>query len=80
MTEKIVKFACPYCNQDFDTLTTLEEFDNLSALYAHLETAKRKYYVDTLELSERGLPQKEELKRLGLDFVIPVLEPMDALS
>jgi Fe-S-cluster-containing hydrogenase component 2 len=39
MTEKVVKFACPYCNQDFDTLNNLEEFDSLSALQAHLETA-----------------------------------------
>jgi Fe-S-cluster-containing hydrogenase component 2 len=39
MTEKVVKFACPYCSQDFDTLSTLEEFDSLSALQAHLETA-----------------------------------------
>jgi Fe-S-cluster-containing hydrogenase component 2 len=38
MIERIVKFACPYCNQDFDTLGTLEEFDSLSALQAHLET------------------------------------------
>ena len=99
MMEKVVKFACPYCNQDFETLSTLEEFDSLSALQAHLETvhppkvqsmpvwgreewevAKKKHYLETLKLSERGLPPREELQRLGLEFVIPVLEPMDALG
>lgn len=38
MTDKVVKFVCPYCNQDFETLSTLEEFDSLGALQAHLET------------------------------------------
>ena len=44
------------------------------------EAAKKKYYVEWLKLSERGLPLKGELQRLGLEFVIPVLEPMDALG
>jgi aldehyde:ferredoxin oxidoreductase len=42
------------------------------------ERAKKNFYVDTLRLTETGLPPREELVRLGLDFVIPVLEPMDA--
>ena len=37
MMEKVVKFACPYCNQNIEALSTLEEC--LSALQAHLETA-----------------------------------------
>ena len=44
------------------------------------EAAKKKHYLETLKLSERGLPPREELQRLGLEFVIPVLEPMDALG
>jgi Fe-S-cluster-containing hydrogenase component 2 len=39
MTEKVIKFACPYCNQDFNTSSDLEEFDSLSALQVHLEAA-----------------------------------------
>jgi len=44
------------------------------------EKAKKRHFVETLKLSGRGLPPRGELKRLGLEFVIPVLEPMDALS
>ena len=44
------------------------------------ETAKKNYYTDTLKLSPGGLPPRKELERLGLDFVIPVLEPMDAIG
>ncbi len=44
------------------------------------EEARKKHYVETLKLSERGLPPEKELRRLGLDFVIPVIEPMDALG
>jgi len=44
------------------------------------EEAKKRYYLGALKLSERGLPLREELQRLGLDFVIPVLEPMDAID
>jgi len=44
------------------------------------EAAKKKHFLETLKLSERGLPPREELQRLGLEFVIPVLEPMDGLG
>ncbi|MFH0846712.1 MAG: aldehyde ferredoxin oxidoreductase N-terminal domain-containing protein [Chloroflexota bacterium] len=44
------------------------------------ETEKKKYYVSTLKLTEAGLPPRAELKRLGLDFVIPVLDPMKAVG
>jgi aldehyde:ferredoxin oxidoreductase len=44
------------------------------------EKAKKNYYVDTLRLTETGLPPKGELVRLELDFTIPVLEPMNALG
>ncbi|MFC2032196.1 aldehyde ferredoxin oxidoreductase N-terminal domain-containing protein [Chloroflexota bacterium] len=48
--------------------------------HADWEKAKKNYYIDTLRLTEAGLPPREELKRLGLEFVIPVLEPMDAIG
>ena len=48
--------------------------------HAEWEEAKKNYYVDTLRLTEAGLPPREGLERLGLDFVIPVLEPMDAIG
>lgn len=44
------------------------------------EKEKKKFYVEKLKLTEAGLPPKEGLKRLGLDFVIPVLEPMGAIG
>ncbi|MFC2057024.1 aldehyde ferredoxin oxidoreductase C-terminal domain-containing protein, partial [Chloroflexota bacterium] len=44
------------------------------------EAAKKNYYVDTLRLTENGLPSREGLQRLGLDFVIPVLGPMGAIG
>lgn len=44
------------------------------------ESAKKDFFMHVLKLSERGLPPRDELKRLGLGFVIPVLEPMDALD
>ncbi len=47
---------------------------------AEFEEEKKKYYVKILKLTEAGLPPKEGLKRLGLDFVIPVLEPMGAIG
>jgi aldehyde:ferredoxin oxidoreductase len=47
---------------------------------AEWETAKKNYYKDTLRLTEKGLPPREGLQRLGLDFVIPVLEPMAAIG
>ena len=48
--------------------------------HAEFETAKKNYYVDTLKLTQGGLPPREELERLGLDFVISVLEPMNAVG
>lgn len=44
------------------------------------ETRKKSYYVETLELTDKGLPPREGLERLGLDFVIPTLEKMDAVG
>jgi aldehyde:ferredoxin oxidoreductase len=38
------------------------------------EAAKKKHYVQALKLTETGLPPRGELQRLGLNFVIPVLE------
>ncbi|MFC1892934.1 aldehyde ferredoxin oxidoreductase N-terminal domain-containing protein [Chloroflexota bacterium] len=43
------------------------------------EKEKKRYYVQTLNLTEKGLPPRDGLERLGLSFVIPVLEPMDAI-
>ncbi len=47
---------------------------------AEFEREKKKYYVEELKLTEEGLPPREGLERLGLDFVIPVLEPMNAVG
>jgi aldehyde:ferredoxin oxidoreductase len=44
------------------------------------EKAKRNFYIDSLKLTERGLPPLEGLKRLGLEFVIPVLKPLDGIG
>ena len=44
------------------------------------EEEKRQYYVKKLKLTETGLPARKDLKRLGLDFAIPVLEPMGAIN
>lgn len=41
---------------------------------------KKKFYTDMLKLTEAGLPPRAELERLGLDFVIPLLEPMGAIG
>lgn len=48
--------------------------------HAEYEEAKKQYYVENLKLTEEGLPPRAELERLGLDFVIPVLEPMNAIG
>ena len=45
-----------------------------------LEKEKKRYYVNMLKLTETGLPPREGLERLGLGFVIPVLEPMGAIG
>ena len=34
------------------------------------------YYVKVLRLTEDGLPPKDLLKKLGLDFVLSTLEPL----
>jgi aldehyde:ferredoxin oxidoreductase len=47
---------------------------------AEFEEAKKRYYVESLKLTEEGLPPRKELERLGLDFVIPILEPMGAIG
>jgi len=44
------------------------------------EATKRKFYVDRLRLSEKGLPRRGELVRLGLDFTIPVLEALGVVD
>ncbi len=45
-----------------------------------LEAAKKEYYVKSLKLTEEGLPPRGELERLGLEFVISVLDPMSAIG
>ncbi|MBI2849747.1 MAG: hypothetical protein HYX80_01735 [Chloroflexi bacterium] len=47
---------------------------------AEFEEQKKQQYVKKLELTEAGLPPREGLKRLGLDFVIPVLDPMGGIG
>ena len=47
---------------------------------ADFDEEKRKFYVEQLKLTEKGLPPGKELERLGLDFVIPTLEPMGAVG
>ncbi|MFC2040282.1 aldehyde ferredoxin oxidoreductase N-terminal domain-containing protein [Chloroflexota bacterium] len=44
------------------------------------EKAKANYYRDTLSLTTTGLPPTAEIERLGLGFVRPVMEPLDALG
>ena len=44
------------------------------------EESKKTYYVETLKLTEEGLPPKGGLERLGLDFVIRDLEKMNAVG
>ncbi len=44
------------------------------------EQAKKEFYVDSLKLTEEGLPPRAELERLGLDFVIPVLDPLNGIG
>jgi aldehyde:ferredoxin oxidoreductase len=49
---------------------SVEEFDK----------EKKRHYVDMLKLTETGLPPRAGLEKLGLDFVIPLLEPMGAIG
>jgi aldehyde:ferredoxin oxidoreductase len=44
------------------------------------EAARRKHYLESLKLTERGLPPQGALLGLGLEFVIPALKPIDALG
>ena len=44
------------------------------------EESKKTYYVETLKLTEEGLPPRGGLERLGLDFVIRDLEKMNAVG
>ena len=44
------------------------------------EEEKKKHYAGALGLTEEGLPPRDGLKQLGLDFIIPVLEPMRAIG
>ncbi len=44
------------------------------------EREKKKFYIDSLKLTETGLPPRDGLERLGLDFVIPVLSPIGAIG
>jgi aldehyde:ferredoxin oxidoreductase len=43
-------------------------------------SAARNNFYARANLTENGLPIREDLLRLGLEFVIPVLEPMDIIS
>lgn len=45
-----------------------------------VEQEKKEFYVKSLRLTETGLPPRSELQRLGLEFVIPVLDPMKAIG
>ncbi|MDQ1278791.1 MAG: hypothetical protein QG670_51 [Thermoproteota archaeon] len=44
------------------------------------DKALKKYYVEMLKLTEEGLPPRELLTELGLNFTIPALEPMNAIG
>jgi aldehyde:ferredoxin oxidoreductase len=44
------------------------------------EIAKKNQYTKAMKLTEKGLPSREELKRLGLEFVLPALDPMGVLG
>lgn len=48
--------------------------------HAEFESKKKFFYADILRLTEDGLPPKNNLEQLGLDFVIPILEPMGAIG
>jgi aldehyde:ferredoxin oxidoreductase len=47
---------------------------------AEFEEEKKKYYVERLKLTETGLPPRQGLERLGLEFVLPVLEPLGVIG
>ncbi|MBI4296937.1 MAG: hypothetical protein HY676_00210 [Chloroflexi bacterium] len=47
---------------------------------AEFEAEKKRYYVKNLRLTEEGLPPREGLERLGLDFLLPALKSMSLVS
>ena len=47
---------------------------------AEWESVKRGHFSKTMKLSENGLPRRDEIKRLGLDFVLPALDPLNVLD
>jgi len=47
---------------------------------ADFEQQKTDRFVNSLGLTENGLPKKSEIEAVGLDFVVPVLEPMGLLG
>ncbi len=44
------------------------------------ESAKKNFYTDRLGLTREGLPSRQRLEELGLEFVIPVLEPLGVIG
>jgi aldehyde:ferredoxin oxidoreductase len=48
--------------------------------HAEFESAKRNYYTDRLGLTRDGLPAESRLKQLNLDFIIPVLQPLNLID
>jgi aldehyde:ferredoxin oxidoreductase len=44
------------------------------------EAEKRKFNVNINKLTKVGLPLRQATERLGLDFVIPILEPMGVIG
>jgi aldehyde:ferredoxin oxidoreductase len=48
--------------------------------YAEFESKKKNFYADILRLTDDGLPPRNGLEQLGLNFVIPILEPMGAIG
>jgi aldehyde:ferredoxin oxidoreductase len=44
------------------------------------DTKSKEYRVNTLKLTEDGLLPRAEVERLGLDFVVPVLDPLKCIG
>jgi aldehyde:ferredoxin oxidoreductase len=44
------------------------------------DQALKSYYVEILQLTDQGVPHRDLLSKLGLDHVIPVLEPLEVLG
>lgn len=64
-------FTLPITNKYGETYVLDREWFN---------QALKSYYVVMLQLTEEGLPPRELLTELGLDFVIPVLEPLKGIG